>query len=129
VTPAIRLKRTADSEALSVRRVENIEDMVAQCDVVTIVSQSSIPDFAANGSQNCPLHEQTLGLFNKELLSKMKKGAYLVNTGRGAICVAEDVREALESGQLSGYAGDVWSELLPGQISSKAHHGRHSACP
>lgn len=50
MTPAIRLKRTADSEALSVRRVEKIEDMVAQCDVVTIVSQSPIPDFAAKGS-------------------------------------------------------------------------------
>jgi formate dehydrogenase len=41
------------------RRVEKLEDMVAQCDVVTI---------------NCPLHESTRGLFNKELLSKMKKG-------------------------------------------------------
>jgi formate dehydrogenase len=33
--------------------------MLAQCDVVTI---------------NCPLHEKTRGLFNKELISKMKKG-------------------------------------------------------
>lgn len=41
------------------RRVENLEEMLAQCDVVTI---------------NCPLHEKTRGLFNKELISKMKKG-------------------------------------------------------
>jgi formate dehydrogenase len=46
----------------------------------------------------------------------MKKGAYLVNTARGAICVTEDVQKALESGQLSGYAGDVWSELLQVQM-------------
>jgi hypothetical protein len=59
--------------------------------------------------QNCPLHEKTKGLFNKELISRMRHGAWLVNTARGAICVAEDVAEALASGQLNGYAGDVWS--------------------
>jgi len=41
------------------RRVDNLEEMLSQCDVVTI---------------NCPLHEKTKGLFNKELISKMKKG-------------------------------------------------------
>jgi formate dehydrogenase len=41
------------------RRVMDLEEMVAQCDVVTI---------------NCPLHEKTRGLFDKELISKMKKG-------------------------------------------------------
>lgn len=41
------------------RRVDKLEDMLAQCDIVTI---------------NCPLHEKTKGLFNKELISKMKKG-------------------------------------------------------
>jgi hypothetical protein len=35
------------------------------CDVVTI---------------NCPLHEGTRGMFNKEFIGKMKKGAYLVST-------------------------------------------------
>jgi len=75
------------------RRVESLEEMLAQCDVVTI---------------NCPLHEKTKGLFNKELISKMKKGSWLVNTARGAIVVKEDVAEALKSGQLRGYGGDVW---------------------
>jgi formate dehydrogenase len=41
------------------RRVEDLEEMVAQCDVVTI---------------NCPLHEKTKGLFNKDLIAKMKPG-------------------------------------------------------
>lgn len=75
------------------RRVDSLEEMLAQCDVVTI---------------NCPLHEKTRGLFNKELISKMKPGAWLVNTARGAIVVKEDVAAALKSGQLRGYGGDVW---------------------
>ena len=38
----------------------------------------------------------------------MKKGAYIVNTARGKICNRDAIAKALESGQLSGYAGDVW---------------------
>ena len=77
-----------------VERVESLEDMVSQSDIVTV---------------NCPLHEQTRGLFDKSLISKMKKGSYLVNTARGAICDADAVVEALESGHIAGYAGDVWN--------------------
>uniref|UniRef100_A0A8H7N4G4 Formate dehydrogenase n=2 Tax=Hypocreales TaxID=5125 RepID=A0A8H7N4G4_BIOOC len=64
---------------IGARRVDTLEELVSQCDIVTI---------------NCPLHEKTKGLFNKELISKMKKGSYLVNTARGAIVVKEDVAEA-----------------------------------
>ncbi|KAA8915885.1 hypothetical protein TRICI_001978 [Trichomonascus ciferrii] len=78
---------------LGARRVDSLEEMLGQADVVTI---------------NCPLHESTRGLFNKDLISKMKKGAWLVNTARGAICVEQDVADALKSGQLRGYGGDVW---------------------
>src|SRR5262249_60776311 len=38
----------------------------------------------------------------------MKRGAYIVNTARGKICDRDAVVRALESGQLAGYAGDVW---------------------
>ncbi|KZZ90135.1 NAD-dependent formate dehydrogenase AciA/Fdh [Ascosphaera apis ARSEF 7405] len=75
------------------RRVDSLEDMVSQCDVVTI---------------NCPLHEGTFGLFNKDLIAKMKPGSWLVNTARGAIVVKEDVADAIKSGHLRGYGGDVW---------------------
>lgn len=76
-----------------VERVEKLEDMLGQADVVTI---------------NCPLHEGSKGLFNKKTISHMKDGAWLVNTARGAICVEQDVADAVELGKLRGYGGDVW---------------------
>ena len=72
---------------------DSVEDMIAVCDVVTI---------------NCPLHPETENLFDAAMLSRMKRGAYLVNTARGKIVDREAVAAALESGQLAGYAGDVW---------------------
>lgn len=72
---------------------ENVRDMVKVCDVVTI---------------NCPLHSETSGLFNAELLSTMKRGSYIVNTARGKICDRDAIADALKTGQLAGYAGDVW---------------------
>jgi formate dehydrogenase len=47
-------------------------------------------------------------MFDDQLIGKMRHGAYLVNTARGKICDRDAVVRALESGQLAGYAGDVW---------------------
>ena len=68
-------------------------DLVPHCDVVTI---------------NAPLHPETEGLFGDELIGSMKRGAYLINTARAKIADRDAVVRALESGQLAGYAGDVW---------------------
>jgi formate dehydrogenase len=72
---------------------ESAADMVPHCDVVTI---------------NAPLHPETENLFDEQLIGRMKRGAYLVNTARGKIANREAVAAALGSGQLAGYAGDVW---------------------
>jgi formate dehydrogenase len=72
---------------------ESVESLLGVCDVVTI---------------NAPLHPETEGLLDAELIAKMKRGAYLVNTARGKICDRDAVAAACESGQLAGYAGDVW---------------------
>lgn len=58
----------------------------------------------------------------------MKKGAWIVNTARGALCVAEDMAAALESGHIRGYGGDVWN-VQPSPASHcwrtmKANQGR-----
>jgi len=72
---------------------ETAEEMVGVCDVVTI---------------NAPLHPETEHLFDDEMIARMKRGAYIVNTARGKICDRDAIARALESGQLAGYAGDVW---------------------
>ena len=57
---------------------------------------------------NTPLHPETEHMFNDKLIGMMKRGSYIVNTARGKICDRDAIVRALESGQLAGYAGDVW---------------------
>ena len=92
-----RLSEETEKE-LNLTFHSNVEDMVKICDVITI---------------NAPLHPETENLFDEEMIGKMKHGAYLVNTARGKICDRNAVAEALETGQLAGYAGDVWFPQPP----------------
>jgi formate dehydrogenase len=87
-----RLPEAVEKE-LNVTYHPDVESLVAVCDVVTI---------------NAPLHPETEHMFDDELIGRMKRGAYLVNTARGKICDREAIARALEGGQLAGYAGDVW---------------------
>ncbi len=87
-----RLPAEVEQE-LGVTYHADVESMLTVCDVITI---------------NAPLHPETEHMFDDELIGKMKRGAYLVNTARGKICDRDAVARALESGQLAGYAGDVW---------------------
>src|SRR5271157_4557861 len=105
-----RLPETVEKE-LDLTWHPNVEDMVKVCDVVTI---------------NCPLHPETEHLFNDAMISKMKRGAYIVNTARGAICDRDAIVRALESGQLAGYSGDVWFPQPPSEDHpwrTMPHHG------
>ncbi len=87
-----RLPESVEKE-LNLTFHDSVESMVKVCDVVTI---------------NCPLHPETEHMFNEDLINKMKRGAYIVNTARGKICDKDAIAAAIESGQLAGYAGDVW---------------------
>jgi formate dehydrogenase len=60
-------------------------------------------------------------LFSAELLKKMKKGSYLVNTARGKIVDRDALVEALKAGHIEGYAGDVWYP----QPAPKSHPWRN----
>jgi formate dehydrogenase len=74
-------------------RYAPFDELVEPCDVISI---------------NTPLTPETDGLFNRDVLFRMKKGAYLINTARGKIVDTQALVEALETGHLAGYAGDVW---------------------
>jgi len=87
-----RLSAAVEQE-LNLTFHESTAAMVPHCDVVTV---------------NAPLHPETRGMLNDELLGSMRRGAYLINTARGLIADRDAIVRALESGQLAGYAGDVW---------------------
>ena len=105
-----RLPGSVEKE-LGVTYHPNVESMIRVCDVVTI---------------NCPLYPETEHLFNDKLIAEMKRGAYIVNTARGKICDRDAIVRALESGQLAGYAGDVWFPQPPPKDHpwrTMPHHG------
>ena len=68
------------------------EEVLKQADILTL---------------HCTLTETTKNLINQETLSLCKKGAYLINTGRGPLIDEQAVCDALKSGQLGGAALDV----------------------
>ena len=68
------------------------EEVLKQADILTL---------------HCALTETTRNLINQETLSLCKKGAYLINTGRGPLIDEQAVCDALKSGHLGGAALDV----------------------
>lgn len=81
-------------EALGARYLP-LDQLLAQAQIVSL---------------HCPLNERTRHLINQASLQCMKRGAMLINTGRGALVDTPALIEALKSGQL-GYLGlDVYEE-------------------
>lgn len=81
-------------ESLGGRFVE-LEDLLTESDIISL---------------HCPLNDATRHLVNARSLERMKRGAMLINTGRGALVDTPALIEALKNGQL-GYLGlDVYEE-------------------
>ena len=79
--------------------ISDLEQVLAQSDVVVIC---------------LPHTEKTKHIFNKAMLEKMKKDAFLINVSRGAIIKEDDLIDHLEQGNLKGVALDVFeTEPLP----------------
>ena len=71
----------------------SLDEMLAAADYISI---------------HVPLTDETRGLFDAAAFDKMKDGVRLVNTARGRVVVEADMRAALVSGKVAGYATDVW---------------------
>jgi D-3-phosphoglycerate dehydrogenase len=73
--------------------LKSLDEVLAQSDYISI---------------HTPVTDETKGMINIEIISKMKDGVVIINTGRGKCVVEEDVAEALKSGKIKTYANDVW---------------------
>jgi len=85
--------RAFGMEILGVRRGESIDEMLATSDIVSI---------------HAPLSRETKHIIDANALARMKAGAYLINTARGALVDENALCDALESGHLRGAGLDVY---------------------
>jgi glycerate dehydrogenase len=75
-----------------------LDELFAEADVITL---------------HCPLVAETYQIVNRARLAKMKRDAFLINTGRGPLIDEEALATALHEGQLGGAGLDVLSEEPP----------------
>ncbi len=80
------------AKEIGVEKVE-LETLFERADFITI---------------HVPKNEKTTGLINKDTIAQMKEGVKIINCARGGLIVEADLKDALDSGQVSGVALDVF---------------------
>ncbi len=85
-------------KALGIRRVETLEELLAQSLVVSL---------------HCPLSDETHHMIDTDTIAQMRPGSFLVNTARGAIVNTTALPEAIASGRLAGVGIDVLEQEPP----------------
>jgi phosphoglycerate dehydrogenase-like enzyme len=97
-----RLARAAESLGM---RVVSVGSKASEADRARLFEESDVL------SLHCPLTDETRGLVDEVALSRMKKGALLVNCARGPVVDRDALVAALEAGRLGGVGLDVhWRE-------------------
>ncbi len=97
-----RVARIAEAFGMTVHVYSKDPDAAVQSDILTL---------------HCPATADNRGFINKDFISKMKDGAILINTARGALLNEDDVADALKRGKLAAVAVDV----LNGEPPRKGH--------
>jgi glycerate dehydrogenase len=77
---------------------KSLDELLAESDIITL---------------HCPLNADTKEMICEESIAKMKKGAVIINTGRGGLINEEDVADALSCGILSAYGADTMTMEPP----------------
>lgn len=98
-----------DMKVLAYRR--SVCDTVI--DGVKFVSSNRLISECDYISFHCPLTDETRGMVNRDFISKMKQGAMIINTSRGAVINESDLADALKSGHIGGAALDVMCKEPP----------------
>jgi phosphoglycerate dehydrogenase-like enzyme len=112
------IARRALAFGMTVRAVDRFPDRVGPVEGVEgVEGLDGLPallatsDFVAIAAPQTP---ETTGLFNASILAHLQPSSYLINIGRGAIVVLDDLVAALRAGSLAGAALDVFEvEPLP----------------
>jgi len=80
-------------------------------------------------SLHMPLLAETRGIINHDFLTKMKKGAYLINTARGELVDEKALLDAVQNGLLQGVALDVFTKEPPDKENPLLNHPRVLVTP
>lgn len=97
-----RVARIAEAFGMTVHVYSKDPDAAVQSDILTL---------------HCPATADNRGFINKDFINKMKDGAILINTARGALLNEDDVADALKRGKLAAVAVDV----VNGEPPRKGH--------
>ncbi|MDN3666472.1 D-2-hydroxyacid dehydrogenase [Algibacter miyuki] len=102
--------KMAQAFGLRILAYNRSQDLRLESETLKYVELDELLEKSDFVSLHCPLTTETEGLINSDSISKMKDGAFLINTSRGGLIVEEDLKKGLNSGKLAGAAVDVVSK-------------------
>lgn len=104
-----RNKLQAVEHVDSMHGMDELHSVLAKCDYVVIAT---------------PVTKENRGFFGKAELAAMKPSAFLINIARPWLTQEKPLYEALKTGQLRGYAADVWWRYDYGQFFPVSYYSR-----